>query len=754
MGPRPARRRPARLAAAAAGRAPAAGGDVLVLATHASPGSQTEGFDAALDPNVTIERVTRTDARVICCGHTHLPEVRDLGRKLIVNAGSVRLRLRRRPDRVVGARRRRRRGRSTAEIRRTEFDALAVERRAVRARPARRRLPGGNRPHRAARPMSHAREPRGSWSPAWAPCRPSGIGVEATWAGLVAGRVGRAHDRHLRSRPGRPARSPARSCDFDASAVLDRKEIRRTDRYTQFGLVAAREALDQAGLPGPAGGRAWPRRPGSSSAPGLGGVGHARASRSRSTRPAGPDRVSPFFIPMAIANVGAGPDCRSASARMGPNFATVSACATGGHAIGEACEIDPPRRRRRHGRGRRGGGRPGGRSSAASARCARCPPATTIRPAPPGRSTTAATASSSARAAAMLVLEELEPRPARAAPSRWPSWSATARPPTPSTSPCRRRAAAARVRAARGALAKAGLRADDDRPRQRPCHVHAGRRQGRARGVPDDPRRARARRSRSRPTSRCSATPWARPARSRRSPRSRRSATGLVPPTINLTDPDAGRPRPRPDPARPRGQREVRTALTTRSASAARTRALIFTGSPDDRRPARRRRSRDRTPGLDAPDRSLARLIDRLAPLLERSELTELEVEAGGTGLVLRKPAALRPAAAPVRRAEAPCPGGRRARRAAAARAGRRGRRPSVKAPLTGHLLHLAVARVAPLRPGRRRGHRRPGHRPDRGDEAVQRDQERPGRSRRAGRAPRAAQLVKAKQPLIEVEPL
>ena len=64
-------------------------GELLILATHASPGSQTEGFDGALDPNVMIERASRTDARVICCGHTHLPEVRDLGWKLIVNAGSA-----------------------------------------------------------------------------------------------------------------------------------------------------------------------------------------------------------------------------------------------------------------------------------------------------------------------------------------------------------------------------------------------------------------------------------------------------------------------------------------------------------------------------------------------------------------------------------------------------------------------------------------------------------------------------------------
>ena len=63
--------------------------DVLLLVTHASPGSQTAGFDQGLDPSVTIERLARTDARIVCCGHTHLPEVRDFGWKQIVNDGSA-----------------------------------------------------------------------------------------------------------------------------------------------------------------------------------------------------------------------------------------------------------------------------------------------------------------------------------------------------------------------------------------------------------------------------------------------------------------------------------------------------------------------------------------------------------------------------------------------------------------------------------------------------------------------------------------
>ncbi len=63
-------------------------GEHMVLICHASPGSQTSGLAADLDPSVTVERVTRTDARVIVCGHTHVAEVRELGRKLICNPGS------------------------------------------------------------------------------------------------------------------------------------------------------------------------------------------------------------------------------------------------------------------------------------------------------------------------------------------------------------------------------------------------------------------------------------------------------------------------------------------------------------------------------------------------------------------------------------------------------------------------------------------------------------------------------------------
>jgi len=64
-------------------------GEDLVLVTHASPGSQTQGFDRDLDPSTVLERISRTDARVICCGHTHIADVQEFGWKVVVNDGSA-----------------------------------------------------------------------------------------------------------------------------------------------------------------------------------------------------------------------------------------------------------------------------------------------------------------------------------------------------------------------------------------------------------------------------------------------------------------------------------------------------------------------------------------------------------------------------------------------------------------------------------------------------------------------------------------
>jgi len=161
-----------------------------------------------------------------------------------------------------------------------------------------------------------------------------GNNVDATWEGLVAGRSG---VRRIESfDPSRlAAQIAAEVRDLDGSAVLPRKELRRTDRYILFGLVTAREAMDQAGLPDRLEGD-LAERTGAILGTGLGGVGTLIDGITlNATR--GPDRISPFFVPMGIPNVGAGM-IAIVFGMTGPNFATSSACATGGHAIGEAWE--------------------------------------------------------------------------------------------------------------------------------------------------------------------------------------------------------------------------------------------------------------------------------------------------------------------------------------------------------------------------------------------------------------------------------
>ena len=97
----------------------------LVLVVHGSPGSQTRGFDQALDANVIFERAALTDARVLCVGHTHVPEIRDLGWKVIVNAGSAGYVFDGEPT-ATWALVTIEDGAVRGEIRRAEFDALAV----------------------------------------------------------------------------------------------------------------------------------------------------------------------------------------------------------------------------------------------------------------------------------------------------------------------------------------------------------------------------------------------------------------------------------------------------------------------------------------------------------------------------------------------------------------------------------------------------------------------------------------------------
>ena len=170
----------------------------MVVVCHASPGSQTSGFDQALDPSVTIERVSRTDARVIACGHTHLPEIRDLGWKLIVNDGSAGYVFDGDPT-ASWARIDIADGEVQAEIQRTDFDVLAVAN-AISARG----LPGdvyraAHGPDREAGPMRRTAARRAaSMIAERRAVVVTGMGMVTALGNDVADQLGRAGRRSLR----------------------------------------------------------------------------------------------------------------------------------------------------------------------------------------------------------------------------------------------------------------------------------------------------------------------------------------------------------------------------------------------------------------------------------------------------------------------------------------------------------------------------------------------------------------------------
>jgi 3-oxoacyl-[acyl-carrier-protein] synthase II len=163
---------------------------------------------------------------------------------------------------------------------------------------------------------------------------PLGNDVTSTWDAMIAGRSGVGPITQFD--PSRlTTRIAAEVKDFDPSQILDRKDQRRNDRYVQLALVAARQAMDQAGLPARLEGD-LAERTGVIVGTGIGGI-RTLADQILLMGEKGPDRMSPFLIPMAIANLAAGV-IAIVFGPQGPNFGIVSACATGGHAIGEAWE--------------------------------------------------------------------------------------------------------------------------------------------------------------------------------------------------------------------------------------------------------------------------------------------------------------------------------------------------------------------------------------------------------------------------------
>jgi len=121
---------------------------------------------------------------------------------------------------------------------------------------------------------------------------------------------------------------------FDPLLYMDKKESRRYDLFAQFGLAAAQQAVVQSGLEGkfPS-----PDRTGVIIGSGIGGMS-TYEENCKAFYEKGPSRVSPFFVPMFIPDIAAGLVSMRYGLR-GPNYATVSACSSGAHALGESFRL-------------------------------------------------------------------------------------------------------------------------------------------------------------------------------------------------------------------------------------------------------------------------------------------------------------------------------------------------------------------------------------------------------------------------------
>ncbi len=161
---------------------------------------------------------------------------------------------------------------------------------------------------------------------------PVGNDVPTFWQALLAGRSG-AGPITMYDASDQPVRIAAEVKGFDAVALLGHKEARRTDRFTQLVLVAAAEAIGDAGLTFNSTGN---RHVGVLIGTGIGGIvtllENAEVMRER-----GPRRVSALMVPMMMPNAGAGRIAIRYGIR-GPALSLASACATGNNAIGEAAE--------------------------------------------------------------------------------------------------------------------------------------------------------------------------------------------------------------------------------------------------------------------------------------------------------------------------------------------------------------------------------------------------------------------------------
>jgi 3-oxoacyl-[acyl-carrier-protein] synthase II len=162
---------------------------------------------------------------------------------------------------------------------------------------------------------------------------PIGLSPAAFWEGLMNGTSGAAPITRFDASEFK-TRFACELDGFDPSDFMDRKQVSRFDPYCQYALAAARQALEDADLDPAALSGARKDRVGVIVGTGMGGVGLFE-EQARTLVERGPDRISPFLVPMMIPNMAAGIVAMEFGLR-GPNHCVVSACASGNHAIGDA----------------------------------------------------------------------------------------------------------------------------------------------------------------------------------------------------------------------------------------------------------------------------------------------------------------------------------------------------------------------------------------------------------------------------------
>jgi 3-oxoacyl-[acyl-carrier-protein] synthase II len=162
---------------------------------------------------------------------------------------------------------------------------------------------------------------------------PVGNTADEFWSSLVQGRSGVGPITKFDT-AGYPTRIAGEVRNFDPLDFVDKKEARRLDPYLQYAVAASVLAVQDAALDT---GKLDGSRFGALIGSGIGGISTLLESH-RNLLEKGPDRVSPFFIPMIIANMASGLVSIRFGAK-GPNSSVVTACATGNHAIGDSFKI-------------------------------------------------------------------------------------------------------------------------------------------------------------------------------------------------------------------------------------------------------------------------------------------------------------------------------------------------------------------------------------------------------------------------------